>query len=86
MVAKGILVTGANGYLGANLIYHLRAAGYRIRAVVGPNSDIACLPDIDIMRREGDDDARLAQALAESDIMVHLAGVKGCSVSSRMTL
>lgn len=77
MIAKSILVTGANGYLGANLIDRLRGAGHRIRAVVGPNSDVACLPDIDIIRRGVDDDTRLAQALAESDTMVHLAGVKG---------
>jgi UDP-glucose 4-epimerase len=74
---KHIIVTGANGYLGASFIYRLREAGYRIKAVVGPNSDVACLPGIDIIRRGVDGDACLARALAESDTLVHLAGVKG---------
>lgn len=74
---KQILVTGANGYLGASLIYRLREAGYRIKAIVGLNSDVACLPGIDIMRCGADADVRLARALAETDTLVHLAGVKG---------
>ncbi|MCK9376425.1 MAG: NAD(P)-dependent oxidoreductase [Syntrophobacterales bacterium] len=74
---KNILVTGANGYIGTSLIYRLREAGYRIKAIVGQNSDGVCLPNIHTMRRGVDDDARLARALVESDTMVYLAGVKG---------
>ncbi|MBE2222566.1 MAG: NAD-dependent epimerase/dehydratase family protein, partial [Anaerolineae bacterium] len=40
-----ILVTGATGFLGHNLIPQLRAAGYEVRALVRPTSDIRFLQE-----------------------------------------
>jgi UDP-2-acetamido-2,6-beta-L-arabino-hexul-4-ose reductase len=53
-----IAVTGANGFIGRNLVLRLRESGFTLRPIV----------------RETPGDAMWA-ALAEADVVVHLAGV-----------
>jgi UDP-glucose 4-epimerase len=83
MAPLNILVTGATGYIGAALIHHLRGRGHRLVAIVGPHSDVACLPEIDILRLDGGDNSRLAGSLAAADTLVHLAGFKGAEQCRR---
>ena len=64
-----ILVTGACGHLGANLVHHLIADGEAVRVLLRGGSDNAAVDRLDIDRRYGD--LRDADAVA--------AAVKGCS-------
>lgn len=72
-----ILVTGATGFLGHNLIPRLRRAGYQIRALVRPSSDVeflvrngvelACAEDIT-------DVTAVHQACQGCQYIIHAAG------------
>ncbi len=73
-----ILITGATGFLGHNLVPRLRAAGYAVRALARPSSDttflqtlgveLAYTPDI------SDTDALIA-ACQGCDTVIHAAGL-----------
>ena len=73
-----ILITGATGFLGHNLLPHLHQAGYPLRALVRPHSDtsflqklgveLAYTPDI------SDTDALIA-ACQGCDTVIHAAGL-----------
>lgn len=72
-----ILITGATGFLGHNLIPRLLQAGYQVRAVVRPSSDtrflqtlgvdLVVIPDIT-------DRAALTQACTGCHSVIHAAG------------
>jgi nucleoside-diphosphate-sugar epimerase len=49
-----VLVTGASGHLGANLVAHLLAAGERVRVLVRPGSKNTAVAGLDVERAEGD--------------------------------
>jgi dihydroflavonol-4-reductase len=65
-----ILITGATGFLGRNLLPRLRDAGYPVRALVRPHSDTAFL------RQEG---VELALAADISDTAAVADAMQGCS-------
>ncbi|MFV8753773.1 NAD-dependent epimerase/dehydratase family protein [Nannocystaceae bacterium ST9] len=49
-----VLVTGASGHVGSNLVRHLLEAGQEVRALVQPNADNRSLEGLDVERVEGD--------------------------------
>ena len=64
-----ILVTGASGHLGANLVHRLIADGESVRVLLREASDNGAMDGLDVERRYGD--LRDADAVA--------VAVKGCS-------
>ncbi len=72
-----ILVTGATGFLGRNLMPMLAASGVPTRAVVRPSSDTRFLDGlgVDVMRCELTDRAALARAMDGCEGVVHAAGL-----------
>lgn len=69
------LVTGATGFIGANLVHELVARGHRVRALVRPGSDQRGLGGADCERFYGDvlDRDRLGVALRGCDWCFHAA-------------
>jgi nucleoside-diphosphate-sugar epimerase len=49
-----VLVTGASGHLGANLVERLLADGERIRVLLQPGTDNSAVDGLDVERAEGD--------------------------------
>jgi dihydroflavonol-4-reductase len=47
-------VTGASGFIGANLVHELRARGHRVKALLRPNSDVRGLAGLEFERVNGD--------------------------------
>ena len=58
-------VTGASGFIGANLVHELNARGHRVKALLRPNADLRGLKDAAFERVDGDvsDRAALERAL-----------------------
>ncbi len=63
-----ILLTGANGHLGANLLRRLLKDGHRVRVLLRPTSDNSTIDGLDVERAYGD--LRDAHSIA--------AAVRGC--------
>jgi dihydroflavonol-4-reductase len=61
-------VTGASGFIGANLVHELLARGHHVKALVRPGSNLHSLDGLDFERVEGE--------LGNRDICV--AGMRGC--------
>jgi dihydroflavonol-4-reductase len=68
-------VTGASGFIGANLVHELVAAGHRVKALLRPGADLRGLGGIEFERVEGDlaDCARLKEALHGCEWCFHVA-------------
>ena len=68
-----IFLTGGTGFLGRHMVPGLLKAGYRLRLLARPNSQLDWLPDEDLEIAVGDiaDGAFLKQALAGCDYVVH---------------
>jgi dihydroflavonol-4-reductase len=68
-------VTGATGFIGANLTRALLSDGHQVRALVRPASDQRNLDGLDVPRLEGDLDnpQLLATQLADADVVFHAA-------------
>jgi dihydroflavonol-4-reductase len=68
-------VTGASGFVGANLVHELVASGHRVRALLRPGSDLRGLRGVEYERVEGDvsDPGRLKSAIAGCDWCFHVA-------------
>lgn len=68
-------VTGASGFIGANLVHELRARGHRVRALVRSSSDLRGLAGADFERVDGDvsDRAKLLSAMRGCDWCFHVA-------------
>jgi dihydroflavonol-4-reductase len=47
-------VTGASGFVGANLVHELAARGHRVKALLRPNADLRGLNGVDFERVPGD--------------------------------
>ena len=68
-------VTGASGFIGANLVHELQARGHRVKALLRPHADWRGLEGADFERVEGDvgSRARLEQAMRGCDWCFHVA-------------
>jgi dihydroflavonol-4-reductase len=69
-------VTGASGFIGANLVHELVAHAHRVKALLRPGSDTRGLAGADFERIEGDlldDRAKLAAAMRGCDWCFHVA-------------
>ena len=74
-----ILVTGANGFLGRNLVLALQARGDSVRALVSPKGDITWLEQHGVAIFRGDirDSAALTAAMRGADAVSHLVAQTG---------
>ncbi len=68
-------VTGASGFIGANLVHELVARGHRVKALLRPDSDTRGLAGVEFERVTGDitDPAACAAALRGCDWCFHAA-------------
>lgn len=67
-------VTGGTGFVGANLIRHLREQGYAVRALVRPQSRLDNLQGLDVEAVTGDlSDPALAEQLRGCQVLFHVA-------------
>jgi dihydroflavonol-4-reductase len=68
-------VTGASGFIGANLVHELVARGHRVKALLRSGSDTRGLAGVEYERVEGDitDRARLKEAMFGCDWCFHVA-------------
>jgi len=68
-------VTGASGFIGANLAHELIARGHQVKALLRPASDLRGLADADFERVTGDvsDREKLKMAMSGCDWCFHVA-------------
>ena len=68
-------VTGASGFIGANLVHELVARKHRVKALLRPGSDVRGLGEVEFERVEGDlsDVAKLKEAMQGCDWCFHVA-------------
>lgn len=68
-------VTGASGFVGANLVHELISRGHRVKALLRPASDLRGLAGLDFERVNGDVSDRevCAQAMRGCDWCFHVA-------------
>jgi dihydroflavonol-4-reductase len=68
-------VTGASGFIGANLVHELVARGHRVKALLRPRSETRGLAGVDYERVEGDvsDRTRLKEGMDGCDWCFHVA-------------
>jgi len=68
-------VTGASGFIGANLVHELAARGHRVKALLRPGADLRGLTGADFERVEGDlsDRERLEKGIRGCDWCFHVA-------------
>src|SRR5688572_22274843 len=68
-------VTGASGFIGANLVHELNARGYSVKALLRPSADVRGLKGADFERVAGDvsDRETLIQAMHGCDWCFHVA-------------
>lgn len=80
-----VLVTGANGFLGAWLTGRLLAEGHTVSALVRKNSDLSELENMNPEYCYGDvtDKESLRMAFKNQDVIFHLAGVVAYKKSAR---
>ncbi len=74
-MSKKVLVTGADGLLGSNLVRELLGRGYQVRAFLLPDSPSRTLDSLDIERYEGNilRIADLEEAMQGCSHLVHAA-------------
>jgi dihydroflavonol-4-reductase len=68
-------VTGASGFIGANLVHELIARGHRVKALLRPTADLRGLAGLDFERVTGDVSGRegCARAMRGCDWCFHVA-------------
>src|SRR5437899_1098682 len=68
-------VTGASGFIGANLVHELVARGHRVKALLRPDSDTRGLAGADFERVTGDvlEREKLESAMRGCDWCFHVA-------------
>lgn len=78
MSARKILITGANGFLGAALARALATHGDDVRCLVRPQSDASSLQNLPVKRVPGDvtDASSLEPAVEGIHTVFHLAGIR----------
>jgi dihydroflavonol-4-reductase len=76
-----VFMTGANGFVGLNVVSALVAEGHRVTAFVRPGSNVTYLEPfgVDIVRGELSDLALLTEAMRGADGVIHTAGNTSCN-------
>ncbi len=70
-----IAITGANGFVGSNLVKHFLSAGYEVKAIIRANAATTFIPSsAQIVRVDYDDVTSLLTAFTGVDIIIHNAG------------
>jgi dihydroflavonol-4-reductase len=74
-IAMNCFVTGASGFIGANLVHELVARGHEVKVLLRPGSDLRGLDGVEFERLEGDlsDMAKLKGAMRGCDWCFHAA-------------
>ena len=69
-------VTGASGFIGANLVHQLIAGGHQVKALLRPESDLRGLKSADFERVNGEvsDPKQLVASMRGCDWCFHVAG------------
>ncbi len=72
---KKVLVTGANGFLGANLVAQLNEEGYDVRVIVRKNADMKSLEgrSYEVMYGNIDHKEDVHRAIEGCDVVIHAA-------------
>lgn len=72
-----VLLTGATGFVGANVARALQATGHHVRALVRPQSNTMAIDGTDIEMAQGDilHRSSVAQAMVGCDAVVHCAAL-----------
>lgn len=72
-----ILVTGADGLLGSNLVRSLLDRGYAVRAMIQPGRNTGTLDNLDIEKVIADllDKESLTKAFSGADVVIHTAAL-----------
>lgn len=75
-----VFITGANGFVGLNIVSALVEAGHELTAIVRAGSNTTYLEpfEVRIVRGELDDSRALAQAMRGAEAVVHTAGNTSC--------
>ncbi len=70
-------VTGANGFIGSNLVRRLLHEGFTVRGLVRPTSDLSFLEGVRLDLRRGtlDDEEVLLAGCRGADVVFHVAGL-----------
>jgi len=73
-------MTGANGFVGLNIVSALKAAGHRVTAFVRPDSKVTYLEPFDVAIVRGDlgNSVDVAQAMKGAEAVIHTAGNTSC--------
>ena len=74
---KKILITGANGFIGSNLVKRLLSEGNEVRSLVRKTSDLSFLNGLhtEIMYGDINDTDSLQTAMQGVDLVFHIAGL-----------
>jgi nucleoside-diphosphate-sugar epimerase len=72
-----VAVTGATGFVGAECVRHLAAAGWRVRVLTRRMPQAALMPDhtIEVVLGDLDDSASLQRLVTGADAILHCAGL-----------
>lgn len=78
--AMDVFMTGANGFVGLNIVAALAAAGHRVTALVRPGSNVSYLSafPVRIVRGELSDRALVTEAMRGAQALIHTAGNTSC--------
>ncbi|BAQ64139.1 hopanoid-associated sugar epimerase [Geminocystis sp. NIES-3709] len=71
---KKVFITGATGFVGANLIRLLLKENYQVKALVRKNANLTNVKNLDIELVEGSlNDTNLAEKMRDSEYLFHVA-------------
>lgn len=75
-----VFMTGANGFVGLNIVTALRSAGHEVTAYVRPDSNVKYLEpfDVRLVRGELGDLVRVKDAMKSAEAVIHTAGNTSC--------
>jgi dihydroflavonol-4-reductase len=75
-----VFITGANGFVGLNIVSALNAAGHRVTALIRPDSNVTYLEPfgVRIVRGELSNPVDVTQAMQGAEAVIHTAGSTSC--------
>lgn len=74
---KTVLITGAGGFIGLNIVKAFYSKGYKVLALVHKNipQELKDIPNIEILQADVTDESTIAEKLKKPDFVVHAAGL-----------